>query len=63
MEKEMTLRNCLFCGGEALVNKHPLHWVASNWKFEVECVDCDAALKHDTKEYAIKAWNKRVKDD
>lgn len=55
------LRECPFCGGEAKVRETGYRkWDGSHRRFYiVECQCCCANIEADTKEEAIKAWNKR----
>lgn len=63
------LKPCPFCGGEAFIfvippHKHrivPLPDYAG--EAFVECTKCTCAMSADTKEEAIKAWNRRTNDD
>ena len=65
------LKPCPFCGGEANIikNEHPrLHRPIKNGLYHVECCECNVMIGYDTdyggqfdtKEEAIKAWNKRT---
>ena len=49
------LKKCPFCGGEAEIAGYKIFWVI--------CKECTAETKSfDTREEAIEAWNRRVKE-
>ena len=55
------LKPCPFCGSEA--NLYECRWLGIT-SYGVECTKCDAILEgYSTKEEAIKAWNKRAKNE
>lgn len=62
MDKQIELKPCPFCGGEAELQSEP--WSA------VICANCRAMShcfphsgKYSSDEKAIEAWNRRVDDD
>ena len=58
MEEEK-LKPCPLCGGEASANESGWQGWWHGW---VICKKCEVSIHRDTKEEAIKAWNKRVAD-
>lgn len=60
------LKPCPFCGGEAFIRVIPphKHFLVNMPDYKggafVECVNCSCGIAEDTKEEAIKAWNRRV---
>lgn len=49
------LKKCPFCGGKAEIVGYKIFWVI--------CKECTAETKSfDTREEAIEAWNRRVKE-
>jgi len=56
---EEKLRNCPFCGGEAMANESSWQGWWYGW---VVCPKCGVKIERQTKADAIEAWNKRVVD-
>lgn len=62
------LKPCPFCGSEAEVFKDVTFIAETGEKigeiaFFVWCTKCTALVSGNTKEEAIEAWNRRVKDE
>ncbi|MBQ6232824.1 MAG: Lar family restriction alleviation protein [Clostridia bacterium] len=57
------LKPCPFCGGEAVLEDCGPYY--GEGRFFVRCSKCDIVQEHlwATKQTAIKAWNRRVKDE
>lgn len=63
--KDIELKPCPFCGGEAELNKS----FTNNWSAYVMCSDCSArtalfvqSIDWCANDEAVKAWNRRVSD-
>ena len=57
---EEKLRNCPFCGGEAMANESSWQGWWYGW---VVCPKCGVKIERQTKADAIEAWNRRYKGD
>ena len=61
---EKGLKRCPFCGNEwhePVIRSYYNKYVGR--MYFVECMDCGATSSHEpTEEYAVKNWNKRVKE-
>ena len=54
-EKQKLIKDCPFCGGKAQV-------IDAGDEFSMRCKKCDMQLRYyNNIEYAIEAWNYRVK--
>ena len=53
------LRNCPFCGGEAMANESSWRGWWYGW---VVCPKCGVKIEKQTKADAIEAWNRRYKE-
>lgn len=66
MSDKKLLKNCPFCGGEAILNVIPphKHKIVVFPDYEggafIECTKCTCAMSGDTAEEAIEKWNTRV---
>lgn len=59
LEYKAVLKNCPFCGGEAIIDKETPYMFPI---FRVKCSDCEMKTEvHTYKQNAIDAWNRRVK--
>ncbi len=66
LSKELNIKPCPFCGGEARIKKHPK--MINTWY--VQCNDCgvrtpystQAAYEHweTARDYPIRQWNSRI---
>lgn len=69
LKVKFKLKSCPFCGGKAKVKKVPVYLTFTDKKiksdgFVVECTECySIGGTAWTKTEAIKAWNRRQKDD
>lgn len=65
---EIELKRCPFCGKLAQIEKRDSVWQKKTW-FSVRCNTSQCCghprepYEYDTKEKAVKAWNRRAKDD
>ena len=59
----INLKPCPFCGSEAKILKYYPYDGYQNERpvYLIRCVLCNASIKRDQEEFAVKAWNHRVK--